>query len=126
ILHSSLLDEPNGVPSSKYARRYHLPSHAFLFMFSSNNTMLCLHTSANSSSPRKLASFIKRFSTSYRKNPSHTLSPFPPIPTIFIPSFQSPEPMKGKPCSPNRSACVIARLPCSYSVAFRSEIIGRS
>ena len=32
-----------------------------------------------------------------RNQPSHTLSPRPAWPTRFIPSFQSPEPMSGKP-----------------------------
>jgi hypothetical protein len=36
----------------------------------------------------------------YRKNASQTLSPFPSGPTLSKPSFQSPVPIKGRPCAP--------------------------
>ena len=35
-----------------------------------------------------------------RNQPSQTLSPLPPSPTRFMPSFQSPVPISGRPCSP--------------------------
>lgn len=51
--------------------------------------------------------------TRSRKKPSQTLSPRPWWPTRFMPSFQSPEPMSGKPWRPQRRACRMARWPCS-------------
>jgi hypothetical protein len=36
------------------------------------------------------------------------------MPTRFMPSFQSPEPISGRPCSPKRRPCRIARTQCSY------------
>ena len=35
-----------------------------------------------------------------RNQPSQTLSPLPPAPTRFMPSFQSPVPISGRPCAP--------------------------
>ena len=43
---------------------------------------------------------INSFNTAYMKKPSHTLSPLPFAPTLLIPSFQSPVPILGRPCSP--------------------------
>ena len=34
-------------------------------------------------------------------------------PTRFMPSFQSPQPISGNPCSPKRRPCSIARRQCS-------------
>ena len=48
-------------------------------------------------------------STSHRKKPSHTLSPCPRWPTRFMPSFQSPAPISGRPCAPKRSPAHGAR-----------------
>src|SRR3546814_3938389 len=57
-------------------------------------------------------------STSYRKNPSQTLSPRPPSPTRFMPSFQSPVPISGRPRPPNRSSARCSpRTQCWYSVS---------
>jgi hypothetical protein len=39
-------------------------------------------------------------STSQKKKPSQTLSPRPWWPTSFMPSFQSPVPISGRPCAP--------------------------
>ena len=39
-----------------------------------------------------------------RNQPSQTLSPLPPAPTRFMPSFQSPVPMSGRPWAPVRQA----------------------
>ena len=58
------------------------------------------HASANAASPRSRASGAKRFSTAIRKKASQTLSPRPPAPTRFMPSFQSPVPISGRPCAP--------------------------
>ena len=54
-------------------------------------------------------------STSQRNKPSQTLSPRPPCPTRFMPSFQSPVPISGSPCGPAVSPRSIARRQCSYS-----------
>ena len=47
---------------------------------------------------------------SYKKNPSQTLSPFPLFPTVFNPSFQSPEPILGSPFSPKFNDFSIALI----------------
>ncbi len=47
-------------------------------------------------------SAAKRSITSHRNHPSQTLSPRPSMPTRFIPSFQSPAPMRGSPWVPCR------------------------
>ena len=57
---------------------------------------------------------------SYKKNPSHMLSPFPLFPTVFIPSFQSPAPILGNPFSPKSSFLLIAFMQCSYIFSFSS------
>ena len=57
------------------------------------------------------------FRTTVRNQPSQTLSPRPSWPTRFIPSFQSPEPISGRPCAPYFSARSIARSACSKSEA---------
>jgi hypothetical protein len=62
---------------------------------------LALAFFAKVQSPRSCAIRENRISTSHMKNANHTLSPLPSCPTMFIPSFQSPEPMRGRPCSPN-------------------------
>ena len=49
----------------------------------------------------------------YKKNPSHTLSPFPPLPILFIPSFQSPFFIRGISCSPNSHAACIDLMQCA-------------
>ena len=52
-------------------------------------------------------------STSQRKKPSQTLSPRPCEPTRFMPSFQSPPPISGRPCAPKRRPCCTDRRACS-------------
>ena len=59
------------------------------------------------------ASTAKRVSTSARKNASHTLSPLPSMPTRFMPSFQSPQPINGSPCTPKRKPLLMARTQWS-------------
>ena len=56
---------------------------------------------AKSVSPFPRDSAANCFSTAQRKKPSQTLSPAPSIPTRFMPSFQSPEPISGRPCAPS-------------------------
>ena len=60
------------------------------------------------------------FSTTTRNQPSHTLSPRPSWPTRFIPSFQSPEPISGRPCAPYFIERSMARTACSKRVASSS------
>ena len=50
--------------------------------------------------PDQLGQVIEPRSVAMMNHASHTLSPFPSIPTRFIPSFQSPLPMSGRPCAP--------------------------
>ena len=59
-----------------------------------------------------------------RNHASHTDSPWPPWPTRFIPSFQSPVPISGRPCAPTRKLWSMARAPCSYRVAWASLACG--
>ena len=48
-----------------------------------------------------------------RNQPSQTLSPCPRAPTRFMPSFQSPVPISGRPCAPVARLTSIARTQCS-------------
>ena len=57
--------------------------------------------------PRRRAARPGRRTRSARRSknqPFQTLSPLPPAPTLFMPSFQSPVPISGRPCGPSRSA----------------------
>ena len=110
ILHSSFSILPKASPLSINARLYHLPSHALvlsaLFSFSDISSYLL----ALSSSPLSLQIGSIFFKITYRKKPSHTLSPFPLFPTLLNPSFQSPEPILGSPFSPKFKECSIALI----------------
>src|SRR5216684_8516718 len=53
------------------------------------------------------------------------LSPWPASPTRFIPSFQSPEPISGRPWLPTARLRSRARAQCSYSEQCSSETVGR-
>ena len=61
-----------------------------------------------------------------RNQAIHTLSPCPSAPTLFIPSFQSPVPISGRPCGPNRLACSIARTQCAARSSTREDCPGSS
>ena len=100
ILHSVFAAEPSGVPSSKYPRRYQSPSQLVASTRSPRTVASLVHCTAKAASPRLRASGAKRCSTAIRKNASQTLSPLPPAPTRFMPSFQSPAPISGRPCAP--------------------------
>src|SRR5476649_2377381 len=117
IWHSSFSCDPSGVPSSKYARRYHSPSQALASTLAASFTASSRQNWANVASPRSTATSAKRCSTSYRKKASQTLSPLPCSPTLSMPSFQSQEPISGKPCTPRRKPCRMARTQCSYRLA---------
>ena len=55
--------------------------------------------------------------TAQRNQASQTLSPRPSMPTRFIPSFQSPVPISGRPCGPRFQARSMARRQWSHSGA---------
>jgi len=54
---------------------------------------------AGSSCRRAISAELRKHAHEER-NPSQTLSPAPCSPTMFMPSFQSPEPMSGRPVLP--------------------------
>ena len=56
-----------------------------------------MYLSSLSLSPFCLINGKNLLITKYWKNPSHTLSPFPLLPTSLNPSFQSPVPILGIP-----------------------------
>ena len=112
ILHSSFWAEPRGVPSSKDPRRYHSPSHA-RSRLAARRLASCRYRSARARSPRCSHRGANDVSTMWRNQPSQVLSPRPWGPTRFMPSFQSPLPMRGRPCGPDVIPLSIARTQCS-------------
>ena len=60
----------------------------------------------------------------HRNQPSQTLSPLPPAPTRFMPSFQSPVPISGRPCAPVARFRSMPRTQCSKSGCVRSTMRG--
>jgi len=123
IRHSSLLIDPSHCPASVKARRYHCPSQACSSIDKASCSLRSRYRSARSASPCCLHKSVNRFSTSHRNQPSHTLSPRPLAPTRLIPSFQSPIPISGSPCSPKRcKALSMARRQCSKMVPPRVDI----
>ena len=100
ILHSSFCKLPSASPSSVKALLYHLPSQALLFNALFSSSIINWYFSFFSKFPILSQIGINSFNTAYMKKPSHTLSPFPFAPTLLIPSFQSPVPILGRPCSP--------------------------
>ena len=120
ILHSSFCILPKIFPSSVYALLYHLPSQPSVFkvLFKSCFTFEYCSTFLSSFFCSHIG--MKRFNISYRKNPSHMLSPFPLFPTVLNPSFQSPDPIFGIPCSPKLMLLSIALIQCLYILSFNS------
>ena len=98
IRHSSLAAEPSGVPSSNHARRYQPPSQA-------SRSERLLQRRSLAAPLRRALRFAARFrhrskggqATCAESQASQTLSPLPPSPTLFMPSFQSPPPISGSP-----------------------------
>ena len=80
---------------------------------------------ARATSCRASHSGAKSISTPCRKKPSHVLSPRPPCPTRFIPSFQSPAPKSGRPCAPAVVPRSMARTQCSNSVPSSVDTLGQ-
>ncbi len=81
------------------------------------------HASARAASPRAAAigAHVRQHARA-GTSASHTLSPLPSTPTRFMPSFQSPVPISGRPCAPTREAPVdapahSARTACRVSAA---------
>src|SRR3546814_5011629 len=111
MVHSSLAVEPSGAPLSNHARRYQAPSQASASSASRSRAARSTQRLANSKSLRSRARTWKRLSASYRKNPSQTLSPPPPSPSPFLPSFPSPFPISRLPPSPNPSCPRFRPLP---------------
>ena len=65
---------------------------------------------------------MKAVSAACRNQPSQTLSPRPSSPTRFMPSFQSPVPISGRPWLPTARLWSSARAQCSNSVP---ALVGR-
>ena len=119
--HSSLSCEPSGVPSSKYARRYHAPSHACSSAARPSLARAPGASSARSWSPRASATRreIERRAREEPREPD-ALALRRASPTRFMPSFQSPPPIIGRPCGPERGAALerarrSARRACRLS-----------
>ena len=121
IRHSAFVAEPSGVPSSKYARRYHSPSQPSRSSAAFSALTCSRHVSARLCSPRASAILANSQRTVCRNQPSHTLSPLPSCPTRFMPSFQSPVPISGSPWLPTARLRSSARAQCSNSDARVSE-----
>src|SRR6185369_1750498 len=124
ILHSSFSADPSGVPSSKYARRNQFPSQAF-FSTAVFRSSICLrYRLARPRSFRSLQNGTKSDSVLIKNQPTQTLSPLPSLPTVFIPSSQSPDPISGKPCAPTARLRSIDRTQCSNMFADSTETAG--
>src|SRR2546421_1552860 len=105
--------EPRGVPSSKYARRYHAPSHAWASIVLANCAARKRQARASAPNSRRVSNSAKFFSTKISNQASQTLSLLPPSPTRLRPSFQSPPPISGSPCGPEVAERATARRQCS-------------
>ena len=68
---------------------------------------------ARLASRRFVQNGAKSASVFKRNQPTQTLSPLPWSPTLLIPSFQSPEPISGKPCEPTAKLRSSVRAQCS-------------
>ena len=75
-------------------------------------------------SPRASAIGANAVSAACRNQPSQTLSPLPASPTRFMPSFQSPVPISGRPCAPVARLRSRPRAQCSNSDAVSSAMAG--
>ena len=80
IRHSAFVAEPSGVPSSKYARRYHSPSQPSRSSAAFSALTCSRQVSARSCSPRASAIFANSQRIVCRNQPSQTLSPLPSSP----------------------------------------------
>jgi cyclic beta-1,2-glucan synthetase len=119
-----LAAEPSGVPSSNQPRRYQSPSQASRSSAPARSAACLCHCAARAASPRSSASGANAVSVACRNQPSQTLSPLPCSPTRFMPSFQSPVPNNGNPCSPTTSERSIARQAWSNTVPISEDRTG--
>ncbi|MDT4827103.1 hypothetical protein FQZ97_604380 [compost metagenome] len=122
--HSLLIDEPSGAPLSKKARRNQAPSQPASCSAAIQPVRAAVQRAARSCSPRACAMGAKRSTTLHRNHASHTDSPRPSWPTRFMPSFQSPVPISGRPCTPVFRLRSMARAPWSNTVAMRPLFCG--
>ena len=86
--------------------------------------MCARQRSARARSPRASAIGANPARTVCRNQPSQTLSPRPSWPTRFMPSFQSPDPISGRPWAPTARLTSIAAAQWSNSEADSSERSG--
>ena len=113
--HSSLAAEPSGVPSSKNARRYQSPSQPSR----SSATFSASTCSRQRARALDLAALLSaRPANSLRGSCGGTSRatrsrPRRPRPTRFMPSFQSPVPISGRPWRPTARLRSSARAQCS-------------
>ncbi|MCY1543066.1 hypothetical protein D9M68_788600 [compost metagenome] len=122
--HSSLSFEPSQDPSSNVARRYQAPSQASRSSAVLRRAAWFFQRLARMGS-RGSAKGMTRSMALINSQPSQTLSPLPPSPTRFMPSFQSPVPMSGKPWAPvSLMAWSRPSAQCSNKDAERSEVMG--
>jgi len=114
---SGWLADPSGLPSSKKARLNHCPSQAAPCSAWRQPCRAACHRAARVASPALRASGIQSLTMAHRNQASHTDSPLPSWPTRFMPSFQSPVPIRGRPCAPTARLRSMARAACSYTEA---------
>lgn len=72
---------------------------------------------SRASPPRRRASGPTSVTTWHRNQANPTDSPRPCCPTRFMPSFQSPLPISGGPCTATRRLRSEGRAACSYTFA---------
>ena len=82
------------------------------------------HFATRCASPRASAMPMKALSAACRNHPNQTLSPRPSWPTRFMPSFQSPPPINGRPWAPTARLASRARAQCSYRLVISSDDVG--
>ena len=111
--HSSLASEPSGAPLSKKARRNQAPSQPASCSAATQPRRASSQRWARASSPRIRAKGTKPSTTLHRNQPSQTDSPRPSWPTRFMPSFQSPVPISGRPWLPTARLRSMVRAQCS-------------
>ena len=99
---------------------YHLPSQPLVFKAFFSSVFIVSYLSALTMSCLEMQIGINFSSIEYKKNPSQTLSPFPLLPTSLNPSFQSPEPILGRPFLPNCNALSIAFIQWLYMLSSTS------
>ena len=127
IWHSGFAADPSGVPSSKYARRYHSPSQPCCSMLLRIARPPDVHRSANGVSPRRRASLGELFQDVVEEEREPDAFALAVLADAFMPSFQSPDPISGRPCSPKLQAVEnCARAVFVQASPISSDSRGRS